>query len=254
MNQNPDAIRLLHITDPHLHADKTTRMRGVVTWDTFQAVLEYIAAHEEQPAAILATGDLVQDESRAGYELFRTALEPLNVPVLAIPGNHDDPAVMREVLNAEPFQVDGTFRLQNWSLVMLNSYAAGQVAGRLSQSELERLRTELDTNNQRHTLICLHHHPVPMGSRWLDGIGLENAGELLAIADRAPQVRGILWGHVHQASDQQRRNARLISTPSTCSQFLPGSDEFALDTRPPGYRRLDLQPGGTIASEVIWLD
>ena len=124
---------------------------------------------------------------------------------------------------------------------------------RLSGQELDRLRTELNTNGERHTLVCLHHQPVPMDSRWLDSVGLDNAAELLTIVDQAPHVRGLLWGHVHQASDRQRGRVRLLSTPSTCAQFLPGSDEFALDTRPPGYRRLDLRPDGTIDSEVIWL-
>ena len=32
-------------------------------------------------------------------------------------------------------------------------------------------------------MVCLHHHPMPMGSRWLDGIGLANADEFWRIID-----------------------------------------------------------------------
>ena len=229
-------------------------MRGVATWDTFQSVVDHIAAQEDRVDAILATGDLVQDETRAGYELFRAALAPLNVPVLAIPGNHDDPAIMRDVLDAAPFRVNGTVNLQSWSLIMLDSFVAGQVSGRLGRAELERLCHELQANNGNHALICLHHHPLPMGSRWLDSVALDNADELLAIVDAAPRVRGVLWGHVHQASDRDRDGVRMLSTPSTCSQFLPHRDEFALDDRPPGYRRLELRADGTIETEIVWLD
>jgi Icc protein len=46
---------------------------------------------------------------------------------------------------------------------------------------------------------------------------------------------------------------RLLSTPSTCAQFRPGSDSFAIDERPPGYRWLDLRADGRLDTEVVWL-
>jgi Icc protein len=35
---------------------------------------------------------------------------------------------------------------------------------------------------------------------------------------------------------------------------VPGSEDFAIDDRPPGYRVLELMPDGTIATEVVWLE
>jgi Icc protein len=161
---------------------------------------------------------------------------------------------MAEVLADAPFQVGGTFDTGAWLIVMLNTFSRGDDAGRLDAGELQRLRQALADAPGRHALICLHHHPVPMGSRWLDGVALRNSDDLLAIVDAAPQVRAILWGHVHQASDRRRHDVRLMSTPSTCSQFLPGSDAFAVDARPPGYRWLDLNPDGSIDTRIVWLD
>ena len=71
---------------------------------------------------------------------------------------------------------------------------------------------------------------------------------------RHPGLRAILWGHVHQASDRVRQGVRLLSTPSTCAQFLPGSATFAMDTRPPGYRWLDLHDDGRIETRIVWLE
>jgi len=229
-------------------------MRGIVTFDTFRAVIEQAMTNARSPDLIVATGDLVQDETLAGYERFKSVLAPLNTPVLCIPGNHDAPNIMNNVLNDAPFQINGSYQANGWSLIMLNSFAQGGDAGSLDQAELDRLRDTLHEHRTLHTLICLHHHPVPMGSRWLDGVALRNPHDLLETIDAAPQVRGILWGHVHQASDRQRNSIRLMSTPSTCSQFLPHSDDFAIDARPPGFRWLDLSPDGTIDSEVTWLD
>lgn len=229
-------------------------MRGIVTFDTFRAVIGHATSDARTPDLIVATGDLVQDETRAGYELFKNVLAPLDTPVLCIPGNHDAPNIMLDVLNDAPFQVKGSYQNKGWSLIMLSSFARGGDAGRLDSAELKRLSATLDRHADLHALICLHHQPVPMGSRWLDGVGLCNPQDLLDIVDASSNVRGILWGHVHQASDRQRNGVRLMSTPSTCSQFLPNSDSFALDSRPPGFRWLDLRPDGSIDSAVTWLD
>lgn len=229
-------------------------MRGVVTFDTFRAVIERAMADPNPPDAIVTTGDIVQDETRDGYERFRRVLAPFDTPVLCVPGNHDAPNIMADTLQKAPFQVNGSFQAQGWSLVLLNTFTRGDDGGRLASTELDRLRDTLAQHESLHTLICLHHHPVPMGSRWLDGVALRNPQDLFDIIDTAPQVRGVLWGHVHQGSDRHRNGIRLMSTPSTCSQFRPNSDDFATDARPPGFRWLDLRPDGTIDSEVVWLD
>lgn len=229
-------------------------MRGVRTDETLRAVLARAMASDDPPDGILATGDLVQDETRGGYERLRDLLAPFERPVYCLPGNHDAPATLREVLSAEPFQVGGEARLGNWALVMLDSHRPGQDAGWLADTELRRLAGILAANRSNHYLICVHHQVLPMGSRWLDGVGLCNDDELLEIIDRSNRVRGVLWGHVHQASDRHRQGVRYLSSPSTCLQFLPNSDDFAVDNRPPGFRWLDLYTNGRIDTRVVWLE
>jgi len=247
-------FRILHITDPHLHGHREARMRGVNTDDTLVATLRHALGDPRQPDAILATGDLVQDETRAGYERFRDLTGTLGPPVYCLPGNHDSPATMREVLSGKPFQYCGFARHAGWTLLMLSTYARNDDGGRLAPRELEFLDRMLTANNTDHCLIALHHQPVPMGSRWLDGVALRNADEFLAICDHHSHVRGIVWGHVHQASDRERHGVRLMSSPSTCAQFKPLSDDFALDSRPPGYRWIDLHADGSIDTSVVWVE
>ena len=111
-------LRVLQISDTHLHAAADSRMRGVTTYATFKQVLEHVQRDRRWlPDLVIATGDIVQDESRAGYELFRTALEPFGVPVISIPGNHDDPNLMAEILSGGPFQFGGEVRRGTWSLL-----------------------------------------------------------------------------------------------------------------------------------------
>ena len=229
-------------------------MRGVNTYDTFRAVIENAMSDPTPPDAILATGDLVQDETRAGYDRFRVALEAFGIPVYCLPGNHDAPPLMAEVLSEAPFQVGSSIDRNSWRLVLLDTRIPGHDGGQLGKAQLRHLEQQLSDQSAKHILICMHHHPVPMGSRWLDGVALHNPDEFLEIVDSCPNVRGIIWGHVHQASDRRRDSVRLMSTPSTCSQFLPNSDDFVIDRRGPGFRWLNLRSNGTIETEVVWLD
>ncbi|MEO8224947.1 MAG: 3',5'-cyclic-AMP phosphodiesterase [Gammaproteobacteria bacterium] len=246
-------MRILHITDPHLYAQRAARMRGVNTDDTFVATLKHALADPRPADIILATGDLVQDESRAGYARFQELTAMPGLPVYCLPGNHDSPEIMREMLCEAPFQFCGVAERGGWSLVLLNTFASNDDGGVLPPHELEFLEKTLVGTRSDHCLIALHHQPVPMGSRWLDSVALRNADQFLAIIDRHAHVRGIVWGHVHQASDRERNGVRLMSTPSTCAQFKPGSDNFALDTLPPGYRWIDLYADGSIDTSVVWV-
>jgi Icc protein len=255
MASNGKPLRLLQISDTHLHATKASRMRGVNTYDTFRSVLDRAQADDVWPAdAILVSGDIVQDESRAGYELFRSEMEQLGVRVLCLPGNHDDPKLMDEILSGHPFQFCGSVRLENWSLILLNTFLTGEDAGGLGNSRLEALAASLKNHETQHVLVCMHHQPLNMGSAWLDGVGLRDADRFLEVLDRNTNVRGVLWGHVHQASDRTRGDVRFLSAPSTCSQFLPSSDSFAIDNRPPGMRWLTLYSDGRFDTKVVWLE
>jgi Icc protein len=82
---------------------------------------------------------------------------------------------------------------------------------------------------------------------------LQNAEEFFDVIDRNPNVRGIVWGHVHQSYDALRNGVRLLATPSTCAQFLPHAEQFALDRQPPGYRTLELKADGSILTDLFWI-
>jgi Icc protein len=175
--------------------------------------------------------------------------------VLCIPGNHDDVPALREALDAPPFLLGGVHDYGAWRLVMLDSSVPGEVAGRISSAELDTLEAALaGAGEERHVLVALHHHPVPMGSAWLDTVGLVNADEFLAVLARHNNPRAVVFGHVHQAFEQERRGVRLFGTPSTCSQFRPRVDHFSVDERPPAWRSFRLYANGSIDTELNWLD
>jgi Icc protein len=245
-------MRILQITDPHLYGSATGRLRGVQTDSSLNAVLDHAFARVPDYAAVLVTGDLVQDDS-SGYLRFRSIFGSLAKPVLCIPGNHDEPEAMRRELTGHPFQICGTHEAQGWQFIMLDSFDPGQVGGRLAESELARLDAALAAS-PKHAMVCLHHHPVPMYSRWLDTVGLAAPDELWRVIDAHSHVRAVVWGHVHQVYEGRRGGVQLYGTPSTCAQFLPKSDRYEIDSRPPGYRHFELHADGRIETAVHWIE
>ena len=246
-------LRLVHFTDPHLYGSETESLRGIATLPALTATLALARARDWPPDALLVTGDIVQDDP-GGYAHFNRLFNSLGMPVLCLPGNHDEPAAMRRELNRAPFVVGGFFDLGNWRIVLLDSSIPGSASGRLSPQTLAELEEALATAGNRHCMVCLHHHPVAMDSRWLDRVGLENSAEFLQVIDRHRNVRAIVWGHVHQSFEALRKEVRLLATPSTCAQFLPHAADFAVDRQPPAYRTLELRPDGSLITEVVWVE
>lgn len=243
----------MHVTDPHLFADPGGSLRGTVTYSSLRDVLAHFTASDWPADFIAMTGDVIQDNSRAAYDRFRDLIEPLGLPVFCVPGNHDVRKLMRAALSASPFQYCGTLRRDHWLVVGVDSCVRDHAGGYIEDSELRRLEKTIADTAAKHVLVCLHHPPLPVGSKWLDTVGLGNAEEFLRSIGQSGKVRVAIFGHVHQAFDKLHNSIHIIGTPSTCRQFKTGSDDFALDDNPPAYRRISLHPDGCVQSELVWL-
>lgn len=248
-SQSPDSVCVIQLTDSHIFAEPQQRLLGLDTLESLNAVIDQVLAERPQIDLVLATGDITQDGSAAAYQRFIDAVARIPQDCHWLPGNHDDAALMAELgqaLGLNRAWVD----IGQWRIVLLDSSVPGSVAGYLDAQQLARLDQALAGAGQRHVLICLHHHPVSIGSDWMEPIGLGNADQLWARLDADPRVRGVLWGHIHQRLEQQRGAIRLLASPSTCVQFAVASSDFATDNQPPGYRWLRLYDDGRIDTAV----
>ena len=203
---------------------------------------------------MLATGDLIHDDSERAYAHFRDFMLALKLRVHCVPGNHDVRDLMRPVCSRPPFSYCAYEEVGDWLLLGLDSCVEGQAGGAVSQEELDRLSDTVTRSDAKHVIVFLHHPPVPMGSAWLDSVGMENGDELLERVRTLRRVRALAFGHVHQAYDDDYEGIRILATPSTCRQFKPDSDEFAVDDKPPSYRRISLAQDGSVDTELIWVD
>lgn len=234
-------LRVLQLTDPHLMADPSGELLGIRTRDSLDAVIDQVLREGLVPDLIIASGDIAQDGSEAAYRAFRDRVQIFGCPVIWFAGNHDDVPVMNAVIH-ETESAHRRVLTGGWQFVGLDSSVPGHVHGALSGDELQYLRDCLTEYPDTPTLVALHHHPVDVGCDWMAAIGVNNGAELMDLLHRSPQVRVVLWGHIHQAFDQTEGHLRMLASPSTCIQFAPDADDFAVDQRAPGYRWLELGP------------
>lgn len=219
---------------------------GVDTEATLIETMETALSEGITPDIALLTGDLVQDPEPATYRRLSRILARLPCPVYCLPGNHDDPALMASCLVGEKIQYQSSIVLDSWHIICLDSRIPGSPKGLLSDDQLQLLEYNLNKHPDLDTLIALHHHPIPTGSDWMDTMQLQNSGVFFERLEVHPRVRGVVFGHIHQAMETGHRGIRLLGTPSSCFQFMPGRDEFTLDALPTGYRWLELTRQGSI--------
>lgn len=243
------SVLLVQLSDSHLFAAADGKLLGMNTHDSLQRVIERVLDEQPQIDLILASGDLSQDGSLASYQRFRQLHEQIPAPARWFAGNHDELPAMHTAC-ADSDLLQPIIDLGNWRIILLDTSIPGAVPGHCSAEQLALLEQALQTAGERHVLVSFHHHPVSIGCRWMEPIGIRNPEALFAVIDRYAQVRALLWGHIHQEFDQLRNGVRLLASPSTCVQFAPGSEEFQVDQEAPGYRWLRLHADGRLDTAV----
>ncbi|HHX8751029.1 3',5'-cyclic-AMP phosphodiesterase [Morganella sp. GD04133] len=251
------AVRILQITDTHLFAGETDTLLGINTLHSYHAVLDAIVKQQLPADLIVATGDLVQDQSTRAYQRFTDGIARLPAPCVWLPGNHDyQPSMAQELAAAGISSSKQVLIGEQWQILLLDSQVQGVPHGELSDDQLIWLDNCLAQQPDRHTVVMLHHHPLASGCTWLDQHSLRNSHMLAEVLTRYQNIEGILCGHIHQDMDVMWNGIRMLATPSTCVQFKPHCTNFTLDTAAPGWRYLELTTGDSpsLTTQLFRLD
>ncbi|WP_051368476.1 3',5'-cyclic-AMP phosphodiesterase [Psychromonas sp. SP041] len=247
-------IKLLQITDTHLFANKEKGLLGIKTVESYDAVIKHASKYAGKCSAVLCTGDLSQDHSAQSYVDFSDRIKTLQMPCYWLPGNHDMQEVMLPSLLSEGLAQARQLVSEHWQIILLDSQVSGVPYGYLSESQLTFLEEKLKQYPDKHTLIAVHHHVLPVGAAWLDQHILKNNEQFIALINQYDNVNAVLSGHVHQEFDVEKEGVRYLTSPSTCVQFKPQNNEFAVDDKAPGYRYLVLTKSGKITTQVERID
>ena len=243
-----ESLRLIQVTDTHLTGNSDGCLLGMNTERSARAIIT-AALSTERADCVLVTGDIAADGESGAYQQLETLLGS-RVPSMWLPGNHDC-VVCR--LDPYPDYLKRRLRGKHWDVVMLETQVEGEVGGVLSVAELDALAQAVnDAVTSDKALLVATHHPLrAMRSAWLDEQSVKNAADALALLEALSERTAIISGHVHQESDVVVKNVRMMTTPSTCVQFAPESEDFALDDKDPGYRRIVLGPDAQLDTQVV---
>lgn len=240
---------IAQITDCHLPASPDQEYRRVNPLQNLETLLRKVKVLK--PDVILATGDLSEDGSRVSYNVLQKQLRSLDIPVLALPGNHDDVELLAEIFPDSPVDTIKVSRYGSWQIIRLNSCLPGKPEGRLSARTLIELEGVLTNNTQYPLMIALHHQPISIGSPWIDKYRLCEPEAFLQLIDQHPNVKAVVWGHVHQAFETDRNGTAMLGGPSSAINALPGAQKFTPDPIGPGFRWLELREDITLSSGII---
>lgn len=203
------------------------------------------------PDLVLASGDLSEDASLASYQALQAYFKPLGIPVLGLPGNHDDAGLLTQHFPGSPVDEIVVSEHGQWQIIRLNSCLDGKPEGHLSKHTLEQLSQVL--SEARHfQLIAMHHQPIPVDSPWIDKYMLSEPGYFLQLLDQAPRLKAVVWGHVHQVSEACRGGVAMWGSPSSAVNSVPRAEKFTRDSSMgPACRWLELVADGSVRTGII---
>lgn len=202
------AARILHVSDLHIGRRETP--------EPISAVREL--ATRLGPDLVVATGDLAHSGRRTQLERAAEFLRSLEIPFLAVPGNHDLPYRV-------PARFTRTFR--EWERVFGTTepvYSSDrlvvvglssprpwrQQGGALAADALARAAARLrDAPADALRVVALHHHLAAPPWRAPRKRPLRRRNHVLqALAAAGAEL--IVGGHVHQAAIAERREFEVL--------------------------------------------
>ena len=198
---------------------------------------------------VVVTGDHTHDERAESYAFVRELLADWSDRLLVVPGNHDDRQILQQefadVLNRpEVLCTSETIRFHlraaGWNLIGLDSHVPSAVPGYVSDAQCDWLNLILQEQTDTPTALFMHHPPIPVGSVWMDAIGLQQPQRFQDVIRQHPQVQLIVCGHVHHEWQGLLGATSVVTTPSTGIQFDPNGTEPAFASAAPGYRLITL--------------
>lgn len=241
-------VLIAHLTDPHVRRPGEKMADRVPSDDLLVAAVSALLEMDKAPDLVVLTGDLVNDGDRPGgapeqYRHLAEILRPLAqgpaaMPLLVVPGNHDDRAMIRTHLG--PLMMGGMidpaarpsdplrFMIDNLSphregpplrLIGLDTVVPGHHHGELGAAQLAWLADTLAAQPSTPTLVIQHHPPFATGIDHMDAMGLRDAAALEEVLAPHPQVLAVLCGHLHRSITARVGQTVAITAPSTAAHL-----------------------------------
>ncbi len=265
-------FRLVHLTDTHIMVGGKWRPRSAdFEFDTEASLRQVVATVrmlDPPPAFAVLGGDLASpdllprdrpptaEEWEPSYRRLAEILGELPCPIHFLVGNHDHRVAFNRVLRRDAPAADAphyyAFDHEGYRFVALDSQETGQAGGFVDPAQLAWLERDLARHRERPTILFVHHHPWPLGLRWIDTMRIRNGDALMTMLQGHAQVRWVVCGHVHLDQVIEGGRLTMLTTPSTCLQMSKVSQAGKALPGPPAFRVIDVA-GDALSTRVLHL-
>ncbi|HET8894465.1 MAG TPA: metallophosphoesterase [Gaiellaceae bacterium] len=201
------AARILHLSDLHIGTREDSEVEAAVA-----ALTEQMA-----PELVVASGDLTHRGRRAEHERAHAFLSSLGRPILAVPGNHDQPYTPARFVrpwaeferlwgSTEPTHASATLHVVGLNSVRSYRHQSGAVGDSQLRRAEERL-TGAAAGACR--IVVLHHHLLGAPWRAAHKRPVSRRGHVLrSLVSAGAEL--ILSGHIHQSAISERREFEVV--------------------------------------------
>lgn len=199
---------IAHISDFHVTTLGSKVLGRIDTNGHLAAAVVHLNRLTPRPDLVVMTGDLVNDGRAEEYAALARLLEPLAIPLRAIPGNHDDRAGLRTLFGSQGWlPLDGPFlhyaeTFGPLRLIALDSIVPGRPEGRLCPERLAWIEARLAEAEreapEQPILVMMHHPPMPSGIGHMDAMRCLDGEGLARVLAGHSKVERILCGHLHR--------------------------------------------------------
>ena len=198
------AILVAQISDLHVKRPGQLAYRRVDTAAALSRCVDALNRFTPRPDLVIISGDLADTPAEEEYAHLQILLAPLQIPFVAIPGNHDDRAMLRTAF-AQPYMrasgaLNFAVKAGDLDILLLDSSVPGASHGHLDAGTLRWLADALAASPKRPALVFLHHPPFITGIGHMDVQNLRNAAELASLLRQHERVLLVAAGHVHRAA------------------------------------------------------
>jgi len=244
-------LTIAQITDLHVTTgdDPLNQLRNE---QRLRQVLRNIHALSPRPAAIIASGDLVDNGHPDEYAELKTILADCEIPIYFGIGNHDRRAPFLDAFGGPGAPTDEHGYVQyavdfpGLRMVVCDTLEEGKDKSGFDRERAAWLARTLDQDTETPTIVVMHHPPITSGVKWMDPD--PNApwiGWLAEAIEGRKQIRAVLCGHVHRAFHGLLAGQVVATAPATSIQVTLDLSDIDLD-RPDGREILVAEPPGYV--------
>lgn len=246
-----DTLTFVQISDTHIDASRET-IAGVKPGNNLSRAVQDINDNFSHASFVIHTGDVANNGTAEDYQLYKSLVEDLNIPVHHLRGTHDhDAPLFRDMfLDGKDACLHWNFKSMDWHFVGLDSGCEWEGSRHnIAPEEMTWLHQLLLDNPSCPTVLFVHCHFYPAHSAFIDSHIMGNANELVSELSAHKCIRSVVTGHVHHTVLSFSEYA-VISTPSLSWQFVPMAHSLAYDDVPPGYRVFEIDRRSNVFTYV----